>query len=55
MTGLVERRRFYLKIESHIFAQIELVGDVVEVAEILRLRRKPLLPVPLVEQLFEKE
>ena len=33
MTGFVERRRLYLKIEPHVFAQIELVGDVVEVAE----------------------
>jgi hypothetical protein len=52
MPGLIEDRRLHLKIEPHIFAQVELVGDVVEVAEILRLRRKPLLPVPLVEQLL---
>src|SRR6266545_2550795 len=54
MAGLVEGRRVHLTIEPHVFAQVEFVGDVVEVAQILRLRRKPFLPVPLVEQLFRK-
>ena len=38
--------------ELHVPAQVELVGDVVEVAEVLGLAGEALLPVPLLEQLL---
>ncbi len=38
-------------VELHVLAQAELVGDVIEVAQVLGLAGKALLPVPLVEQL----
>ena len=46
--------RLDLAVELHVLAQVELVGDVVEVAQVLRLAGKALLPVPLVEQ-FARE
>ena len=54
MIYLIEPGRFDLAVEPHVFAQVELVRDVVQIAQVIRLRRKPLLPVPLVEQLFRK-
>ena len=38
-------------VELHVLAQVELVGHVVEVAQVLGLAREALLPVPLLEQL----
>ena len=54
MLRLVERGRLYLAIELHEFAQAELFGDVVKVAQVLRLSREPFFPVPLVQQ-FARE
>ena len=51
---LVELRRLDLGVELHVFAQVEFVGDMVEVAQIFGLTGKPFLPVPLVEQ-FPRE
>ena len=51
---LVEARRLDLAVELHVLAQVELVGDVVEVAQVLRLAGEPFLPVPLVEQLLRE-
>ena len=48
--GLVERGLLDLAVELHVFAQVELVGDVVEVTQVLGLGREAFLPVPLVEQ-----
>src|SRR3954451_6450797 len=41
-------------VELHVLAQIELVGDVIKVAQVFGLAREALLPVPLVEQ-FPRE
>src|SRR6185436_8726344 len=38
-------------IELHVLAQAELVGDVVEIAQVLGLAREFLLPVPFVQKL----
>ena len=46
----VERRALDLAAELHVAAQVELVDDVVEVAEGLGLAGEVLAPVPLVEQ-----
>ena len=43
--------RGYSALETHIAAQIELVGHELQVAEILRLGREPLLPIPLGQNL----
>ena len=51
---LVERGRLDLAVELHVFAQVELVGDVIEITQILGLGREAFLPVPLVEQ-FPRE
>src|SRR5690554_5248948 len=50
----VEMRRFNLAVELHVIAQIELVGDEVEIAQILRLAGEALLPVPFLED-FPRE
>jgi hypothetical protein len=50
--GFVEVRRLDLAIELHVFAQIELVRDVVQVAEVLRLTGEPFFPVPFIQQFF---
>ena len=47
---LVEAHGFDFGVELHVFAQVELVSHVVEVAKVLRLAGKPLLPVPLLKQ-----
>ena len=52
--SLVEVRRFDLAVELHVFAQVELVGDVVQVAQVLRLAGEALLPVPLIQQFLGK-
>ncbi len=39
-------------VELHVPAQVELVGDVVQVAQVLGLAGEALLPVPLLEQLL---
>ena len=50
--GLVEDRRLHPAPELDVPAQVELVGDVVEVALGLRLGREVLGPVPFVQQLL---
>src|SRR6267378_1396304 len=52
--GLVEDGRMHWRIELNVAAQLEAVGDVVSVAEDLRLRRIPLGPNPLLLQLLRK-
>ena len=51
---LVEARRLDLAVELHVLAQVELVGDEIEIAKVLRLAGKPFLPVPLVEQFLRE-
>src|SRR6185503_9821213 len=50
--GLVEDRRLHSTPELDVPAQVELVGDVVEVALGLRLGREMLGPAPFVQQLL---
>ncbi len=50
----VEHHGLDVAVELHVLAQVELVGDEVQVAEVLGLRREALLPVPLVEQLLRE-
>ena len=45
-------RRLDRAAELHVLAEVELVGDVVQVAEVLGLAREALLPVPLLQQLL---
>ena len=54
MLRLVEPGRLDLAVELHVFAQVELVRDVIEIAQVLRLPREALLPVPLVEQFLRE-
>ena len=49
--GLVVARAVDLAIELHVLAQAELVGDAVEVAQVLGLAGEVLLPVPFVQKL----
>jgi hypothetical protein len=42
------------RIEADVWAQIESVGYMVEVREDLRLRREPLFPVPLIQELLRE-
>ena len=49
---LIEVRRFDLAIELHVFAQVELVGDVVQVAQVFRLTGEAFLPVPFIQQIL---
>ena len=48
---VVEVRRLDGAVELHVLAQVELVCDVVEVAQVLGLAREAFLPVPFLEQL----
>src|SRR3954469_1376951 len=41
-------------VELHVLAQVELVGDLIEVAQVFGLAREAFLPMPLVEQ-FPRE
>ena len=45
---------FHVGVEPDVATQLEFIGDVVQVLEILRLRRKPLFPVPLIQQFLGK-
>ena len=47
---VVEVGRLDRAVELHVLAQVELLGDVVEVAQVLGLAREALLPVPFFEQ-----
>src|SRR5829696_585212 len=47
-------RRLDPAVELNVAAQLELVGDVIQVPFGLRLRGEVLLPIPLVEQLLRK-
>ena len=51
---LLPVRRRHAAVELDVAAQVELVGDVVEVAQRLRLGREMLGPVPLVQQLLRE-
>jgi hypothetical protein len=54
IAGFVEMCRIDLTIELHMLAQIELVGDKVEIAKIFRLAGEAFLPMPLLKQ-FARE
>jgi hypothetical protein len=48
--GLIEARRFDARVELDVAAQVELIGDVVEIALGLRLSGEMFLPVPLLQE-----
>ena len=48
--GVVERGAFHACVELEVAPQVELVGDVLEVAQCLRLRREAFAPLPLLEE-----
>src|SRR4029077_9833958 len=50
--ALVEGRRGNARVEQDMPAQVEAVGDVIGVAQNLRLRRVLLRPIPLLVELF---
>ena len=47
---LVEHHGLDRAIELHVAPEVELVGDVLEIAQVLGLAGEALLPVPLLEQ-----
>ncbi|MBA7638652.1 hypothetical protein ES703_46308 [subsurface metagenome] len=51
---LVELHGLDGAVELHVFAQIELVGDVVQIPQVLGLAGEALLPVPFVEQFLRE-
>ena len=51
---LVKVRGFHVAVELHVLPQTELVGDVVQVLQVLGLTGEGLLPVPLVEELLRE-
>ncbi len=54
MLVLVVDRRADARIELDILAQIELIGDIVEVALVLRLAGEVLFPVPFLQQFLRE-